>query len=85
MGFGDIPPEAFFAALRLIRVDGWVAFNIKETFLDHSDNTGFSQFVRELIFSKYLRVFDNNLGRLERPPFWRVLKISNSFITIAVL
>jgi len=57
LGFGDIPPEAFFAALRLISVDGWVAFNIKETFLDHSDNTGFSRFVRELIFSKYLRVY----------------------------
>ncbi len=57
LGFGDIPPAAFFEALRLISEGGWVAFNIKETFLDHGDNTGFSRFVRELIFSKYLQVY----------------------------
>lgn len=57
LGFGDIPPTAFFEALKLVATDGWVAFNIKETFLDHSDDTGFSRFVRELIFSKYLDVY----------------------------
>lgn len=57
LGFGDIPPAAFFEALRLIIAGGWVAFNIKETFLDHNDQTGFSRFVRELIFSKYLQVY----------------------------
>lgn len=57
LGFGDIPPAAFFEALRLIPDGGWVAFNIKETFLDHTDDTGFSRFVRELIFSKYLQVY----------------------------
>jgi SAM-dependent methyltransferase len=61
LGFGDIPPAAFFEALRLVATGGWVAFNIKETFLDHGDDTGFSRFVRELIFSKYLQVY-----RLER-------------------
>jgi predicted TPR repeat methyltransferase len=57
LGFGDIPPRAFMAALKLIRPDGWVAFNIKETFLDHSDVSGFSRFIRELIFSEYLDVY----------------------------
>jgi predicted TPR repeat methyltransferase len=57
LGFGDIPPDAFFAALRFIRENGWVAFNIKETFLDKSDQTGFSRFVRELIFSEYLDIY----------------------------
>lgn len=57
LGFGDIPPEAFFNALQLIDDNGWVAFNIKETFLDHSDQSGFSKFVRELIFSKFLDVY----------------------------
>ncbi len=61
LGFGDIPPRAFMTALGLIRADGWVAFNIKETFLDRSDETGFSRFVRELIFSEYLDIY-----RLER-------------------
>ena len=57
LGFGDIPPRAFLQALRLISLDGWVAFNIKETFLDRSDESGFSVFIRELIFSEYLDIY----------------------------
>lgn len=57
LGFGDIPPEAFFQALTLVSANGWVAFNIKETFLDTSDQTGFARFVRELIFSEYLDIY----------------------------
>ena len=57
LGFGDIPPAAFMQGLRLVQTGGWVAFNIKETFLDASDNTGFSRLIRELIFSEYLDVF----------------------------
>ncbi len=57
LGFGDIPPRAFFNALKLVRTDGWLAFNIKETFLDHTEHTGFSRLVRELIFSKYLDIY----------------------------
>lgn len=57
LGFGDIPASAFFAALQFIPAGGWVAFNIKETFLDHSDASGFSRFIRELIFSEYMDVY----------------------------
>lgn len=57
LGFGDIPPAAFMQGLQFVQEEGWVAFNIKETFLDKSDNTGFSRLVRELIFSEYLDVF----------------------------
>ncbi len=57
LGFGDIPPKAFFQALHFVAEGGWVAFNIKETFLEITDDSGFSKFVRELIFSKYLDVF----------------------------
>lgn len=57
LGFGDIPPAAFMQGLRFVQTGGWVAFNIKETFLDASDNTGFSRLIRELIFSEYLDVF----------------------------
>ena len=56
LGFGDIPPSAFLKGLRYVKQGGWVAFNIKETFLDRSDMSGFSRFVRELIFSKYLNI-----------------------------
>lgn len=61
LGFGDIPAVAFLEAFNLISEDGWVAFNIKDTFLDRRDESGFSQLIRELIFSEYL-----DLYRLER-------------------
>jgi len=57
LGFGDIPVKAFFEAFNLISKDGWVAFNIKETFLDRSDVSGFSTFIRELMFSEYLDLY----------------------------
>ena len=57
LGFGDIPPRAFFNAMKLVRSDGWLAFNIKETFLDHTEQGGFSRLIRELIFSKYLDIY----------------------------
>lgn len=56
LGFGDIPPVAFFRALQLVGPGGWVAFNIKETFLESADDSGFSRFVRELIFSDFLEI-----------------------------
>jgi hypothetical protein len=61
LGFGDIPPRAFVEALNLIDKEGWVAFNIKETFLYNTDKTGFSKLIRELIFSEFL-----NINHLER-------------------
>lgn len=57
LGFGDIPPEAFIQAFNMIGDDGWVAFNIKETFLDRTDDSGFSQLIRELLFSEYLDLY----------------------------
>ena len=57
LGFGDIPTRAFIEAFNIIKSKGWVAFNIKETFLDNSDETGFSRLIRELIFSEYLDIF----------------------------
>jgi SAM-dependent methyltransferase len=54
LGFGDIPAEAFLEAFNMVGKEGFVAFNVKETFLDRRDDSGFSQLVRELIFSEYL-------------------------------
>ncbi|MEX0600752.1 MAG: hypothetical protein WD205_08935, partial [Rhodothermales bacterium] len=56
LGFGDIPLKAFSQALSFVEIGGWVAFNIKDTFLDRSDTSGFSTFIRELIFSEYLDI-----------------------------
>jgi len=57
LGFGDIPPKAFIEAFNIIQAPGWVAFNIKETFLNQTDKSGFSRMIRELIFSKYLDIY----------------------------
>ncbi|MDH5632152.1 MAG: class I SAM-dependent methyltransferase [Gammaproteobacteria bacterium] len=57
LGFGDIPVKAFIEAFNIIKTKGWVAFNIKETFFDVSDKSGFSKMIRDLIFSKYLDVY----------------------------
>jgi len=57
LGFGDIPAKAFIEAFNILQSKGWVAFNIKETFLDKSDTAGFSATIRELIFSDYLDIY----------------------------
>ncbi|MFQ5472649.1 MAG: class I SAM-dependent DNA methyltransferase [Dehalococcoidia bacterium] len=57
LGFGDIPADAFLEAFNMIAKEGWISFNIKETFLDRKDDSGFSRLIRELIFSEYLDMF----------------------------
>lgn len=57
LGFGDIPAKAFMQALQFVQTEGWVAFNIRDTFLDNSDTSGFSRLIRELIFSEYLDIY----------------------------
>ncbi len=50
LGFGDIPAEAFAEAYNFVENSGWLAFNIKEDFLDESeDQSGFSLLVRRMI------------------------------------
>ncbi|MCA9294193.1 MAG: hypothetical protein KDA20_10305 [Phycisphaerales bacterium] len=55
LGFGDIPPLAFAQALALAEPSAWVAFNIKQTFLDRRDDTGFARLIRRLIEDGTLR------------------------------
>lgn len=57
LGFGDIPPSAFREAFNYVVDGGWVAFNIKETFLDNRDTSGFSVFIKNLILTEYLDIY----------------------------
>ena len=57
LGFDDIPAKAFLEAFNIVKSEAWVAFNIKDTFFDVSDESGFSKMIRELIFSKYLEIY----------------------------
>ena len=45
LGFGDIPPAAFADAFNLVSSPGWIAFNIRERFLDRSEPAGFGAFI----------------------------------------
>jgi len=56
LGFGDIPPQAFLTAVNIVVARGWIALNIKETFLNKSDTSGFSRMIRELILSEYMEL-----------------------------
>ena len=54
LGFGDIPPRAFAEAFNLVADGGWIAFNIKEHFLDDGEPTGFSRLIGRLLDSGML-------------------------------
>lgn len=56
LGFGDIPPQAFAQAYNLVADGGWVAFNIKETFLQSDDSSGFSRLMESLIDTGRLEI-----------------------------
>lgn len=49
LGFDDIHPKAFASAYSFIAQDSWIAFNIKEDFLEESDATGFSRLIRDMV------------------------------------
>jgi predicted TPR repeat methyltransferase len=57
LGFGDIPVRVFSEAFNLVEDGGWIAFNIKETFLADRDTSGFSVFIKTLILSEYLDIY----------------------------
>jgi hypothetical protein len=49
LGFGDIPPAAFATAYDLLAPEAWLAFSIKEDFLDEDGGSGFARLIRELV------------------------------------
>jgi SAM-dependent methyltransferase len=48
LGFNDIPPEAFAAAAGFVDTPGWLAFNVKEDFLQEGEGSGFGRFIERL-------------------------------------
>jgi hypothetical protein len=48
LGFGDIPSEAFLNALDLVESPGWLAFNIKQNFLESGESSGFAGLLQDL-------------------------------------
>ena len=56
LGFGDIPTEVFLQAYQLIQPQGLIAFNIKSTFMQEEDPTGFAMLIRRMIDEGILAV-----------------------------
>ncbi|RZQ63980.1 class I SAM-dependent DNA methyltransferase [Amycolatopsis suaedae] len=46
LGYADIPPQAFRAAFNLISDGGWIAFTIKDRFLEDGDTSGFARLIK---------------------------------------
>ncbi len=49
LGFGDIPPEAFMAGFEQVREGGWVAFCIRDAFVEEADKSGFAKLIDSLV------------------------------------
>lgn len=49
LGFDDIPAPAFANGFNLVEDDGWVAFNIKEEFVNNGLESDFSHLIRQII------------------------------------
>jgi len=72
LGFGDIPTEAFVNAYNLIEPGGWVAFNIKSSFLDPDDTSGFARLIQSVMADKTLEVsktqrYQHRVGTSRQP------------------
>ena len=75
LGFGDIHPKAFAKALDLVVVPGWLAFNIKESFLRERDSTGFCRLVRKLCRQEVIQIqayrrYQHRLSVTSRPLYY---------------
>lgn len=57
LGFGDVPPEAFAYAYDLLVPGAWLAFCIKEDFLEDDEPSGFNLLIRRLIDDGEIEVF----------------------------
>jgi hypothetical protein len=49
LGFGDVPPTAFAEAFNLVASSGWLAFNLRQRFLDDEDPAGFGALIDRML------------------------------------
>lgn len=55
LGFGDIPTLAFVEAFNLVGSPGWIAFNIRDRFLEESCESGFGALLNRMFAEGILR------------------------------
>ena len=78
LGFGDIPTKAFTTAFNLVRLGGWIAFNIKEDFLANGDRSGFSGLIRSMMDDGKLKVrqrrrYQHRLSTDRKPLYYEAI------------
>lgn len=56
LGFGDIPPRAFFTAFNFISNQGLVAFNIRDEFLKRSAQSPFAKLIDRMVVEEIIEV-----------------------------
>ena len=58
LGFGDIPPLAFATAYDLVGPDGWLAFNIRDEFLE-AGRGGFARLIHSMYRDRWIEPLDS--------------------------
>ncbi len=56
LGFGDMPPAAFATAYDVLVEGAWLAFSIKEDFLEERGGSDFARLIRELVNRDMLEI-----------------------------
>lgn len=75
LGFGDIPPRAFATAYNLVQPEGWLAFNVKESFIKGGNDSGFHRLIRmmtewELIHALVYRRYCHRMSMNQIPLYY---------------
>jgi predicted TPR repeat methyltransferase len=61
LGYGDIPSRAFVNAFDLLKNDAWIAFNIRDRYLEESDDSGFKDMIDNM--------FEGSLSVLQKKSY----------------
>jgi SAM-dependent methyltransferase len=56
LGFGDIPPEAFYQAYNLVEEGGLICFNIRDEFLKLKNRKGFSALIHSMLQDETMEI-----------------------------
>lgn len=80
LGFGDIPPLAFATAYDLLAPDGWLAFNIRDEFLE-AGGGGFSGLIRDMCRDDWIEPLDSEryvhrLSSVDGEPLYYVAMVA---------
>lgn len=62
LGYDHIPPKGFINAFNLIEDGGWIAFNIRDKFLENQDDSGFKNTI-DWMSDSFIKIIDEKTYR----------------------